>query len=57
VRLTSLLPEEFQEEVLGDLQEKRCQLLVEGCPAWLVNLRMVLWSLDLVLSCWYLKSK
>ncbi|HAA30979.1 MAG TPA: hypothetical protein DCE56_28830 [Cyanobacteria bacterium UBA8553] len=55
--LTWILPDEFQEEWLGDLRERRYTLIIKGSPQWLVSLKTVMWSFDLIWSFWCVTSK
>jgi hypothetical protein len=55
--LTYILPQELQEEWLGDWQEQHYKLIVEGCPQWRVTLKTILWSFGLVWSLCCIKSQ
>ncbi|XZN89015.1 MAG: hypothetical protein ACM65M_15130 [Microcoleus sp.] len=48
--LKELLPRQFQEEWLGDLQEQHYQLIEQGSPRWQVSLITLLTGLDLIRS-------
>jgi len=54
--LKEILPIQFQEEWLGDLQEKYHQLIKEGIPRWKVYFITLLTGLGLILSYLWLKA-
>ena len=54
--LEDIIPSEFQEEWLGDLQEKYHQLIKEGIPRWKVYFITLLTGLGLILSYLWLKA-
>jgi hypothetical protein len=53
--LKEILPIQFQEEWLGDLQEQHYQLIEEGIPRWKVSFITLLTGLDLIRSYLWLK--
>jgi hypothetical protein len=54
--LEEILPIQFQEEWLGDLQEQHYQLIEEGIPRWKVSLITLLTGLGLIRSYLWLES-
>ena len=54
--LEEILPIQFQEEWLGDLQEQHYQLIEEGIPRWKVSLITLLTGLGLIRSYLWLKA-
>ncbi len=53
--LKEIIPIQFQEEWLGDLQEQHYQLIEEGIPRWKVSLITLLTGLGLIQSYLWLK--
>ena len=53
--LKEILPIQFQEEWLGDLQEQHYQLIEEGIPRWKVSFITLLTGLGLIRSDLWLK--
>ena len=53
--LEKILPQEFHDEWLGDLQEQHYQLIEEGIPRWKVSLITLLTGLGLIRSYLWLK--